>query len=146
METGINHLLNTMGILKNFCISKTISTSEIEKIKRNIKDEISSKEEYNEILKQEIVKYTTEYIKKNRIPGLVYKNNSFSKSNNSLSIYKDALDICNILKSEKKYSNNDVILLISQLINILKINIKDINKLNGNQNNNDDFDEDDPYF
>lgn len=71
MDEGVDHILNREGILKNFSISKKITSSEMKKIKATFFKNRSSGEDYSEELRDEIIKYTDSYIKKNKIPGMI---------------------------------------------------------------------------
>jgi hypothetical protein len=141
----IDHILNTSGILKNFGISKRITSSEISEIKRKIPKKTYSKEEYDELLRNEMLKYTNEYLRKNKIPGLILnksirrfkiKNKKYKK------IYRDVIKLAESLKQIEQFTKKETIFYIVSLIGYLGLTESDFAEFNKNLTiSNDDVEE-----
>ena len=135
MDNNINHILNVTGILRNFSIVKRISPSELNKIKKRVSSTSISSEEYNRLLKLEIIKYTDEYVKKNQIPGLIINHlgglKKFTMRNTEyMSIYKDAIEISRNLKDVKKLNKAELLFFIVSMICYLGLSEKDFKDFN----------------
>ena len=141
MDKGINHILNVEGILKNFSIAKKISSSEMREIKSLASKECASKEDYVELLKREIIRYTDDYVKKNKIPGLIInKKNGLKnftiKDPKYINLYKEAAVLAKNLTKGRNLDKNELIFLIMSLVGVLDLTQDDFNKFNREINKN----------
>lgn len=148
MDNGINHILNVAGILKNFSIAKKITPSELLKIKKRAKDKCTSSDDYTEILKQEILSYTDDYIKHNKIPGLIVNKKNGLKSFKLkdpafIKLYKEAAKAVKQLDPDKALSKREMIFFIMSLVGIMELSQSDFNKFNKEVNLNSGLEEDD---
>jgi len=146
MDKGINHILNVEGILKNFSIAKKISSSELREIKSLASKSCSSKEDYVELLKREIIRYTDSYVKKNKIPGLIIKKkdglkNFTIKDPVYIKLYKEAALLAKNLTNGRNLRKQELIFLIMSLVGALGLTQDDFNKFNREINRNPDFEE-----
>jgi hypothetical protein len=150
MDRNIDHIINVEGILKNFSIAKKISASELRRIRKNAAKESTSQEEYTELLRREILRYTDEYVKKNKIPGIIIKKRNGLKSFNikdpeHLKLYKEAALLAKDIIKNKALDKNKLIFFIMSLIGVLNLNQDDFNKFSAEMNKNPDFEEDEPW-
>ncbi len=148
----VNHILNTMGIVKNFSISKKISKKEIDAIRKTIDSENLSKDEYNSILEQGIVACATHYIQHHEIPGIEDEGvdsdtemdeeedleNSDSdsyikkiqiKDPDLIKVYKQAYFDCKSM-SEQGLSKKQVVFYILSLMGAFGLDNEDFQKFN----------------
>jgi hypothetical protein len=141
MDNGINHILNVEGILKNFSIAKKISSVELREIKSKASKECASKEDYMELLKREIIRYTDDYVKKNKIPGLIVKKkdglkNFTIKDPVYIKLYKEASLLAKNLTKGRNLEKRELIFLIMSLVGALELTQDDFNKFNREINKN----------
>jgi len=143
MMDNVDHILNKEKILKNFSISKYISSKEINKLKENIQLENSYTDNFDEILKEKIVEYTDNYIKTHKIPGLIIKNKSEFNvhDKSSIKIYKNAAEFAYKLKFEKKLTKPEMLFFIISLVSHLGFTQKDFDNMRGYSNDSDDLDD-----
>ena len=137
----VDHILNKEKILKNFSISKYISSKEIAKLKESLESDINLKdEELTETLKEKIIEYTDNYIKTHKIPGLIVKNNSKFNvhDKSSIKIYKDAAEFAYKLKFEKKMTKPQILFYIISLVSHLGFTQEDFNDLTDDSDESDD--------
>lgn len=150
MDKGINHILNVNGILKNFNIAKKISPAELKRIKESALKHCVSKEDYVELLKNEIIRYTDEYVKKNKIPGLIVNKtdglkNFTIKDPAYIKLYKEAAVIAKTLTHNRNLEKRELIFLIMALVGVLGLNQEDFNKFNSEINRSVDFEENEKW-
>lgn len=150
MDKGINHILNVEGILKNFSIAKKISSSELRSIKALASKSCASKEDYLELLKREIIRYTDDYVKKNKIPGLIIKKkdglkNFTIKDPAYIKLYKEAAILAKNLTKNRNMEKRELIFLIMSLVGALGLTQEDFNKFNREINRNPDFEENEKW-
>lgn len=147
MDNGINHILNVAGVLKNFGIAKKIGSVELKKIKKRAADASTSSDEYTNLLKLEIIKYTDDYIKKNKIPGLITRDKSglknFSiKDPAYIKLYKEAAIVASKLVTGKNLSKKELTFFIMSLVGALNLTQDDFTNFNKEIRSNPDFEED----
>ncbi len=148
MDKGVNHILNVTGILKNFSIAKKITATELKEIKKRVSEDSANSYDYESSLKQEILRYTDNYIKKNKIPGLIINKKSglknFKIKNPKYArLYKEASLFARSLKLDKKLSKKELIFFIISVIGYLELNQSDFENFNKELNYNPDFEEND---
>ena len=142
----VDHILNSTGILKNFSISKSISKKELDKLKKEVSEISENPSEFDVLLKEYILTYADEYIKRHKVPGLIFKDppqttKKFKVKNNKLlSLYKEAVVHSEKLKLEKKLSKYEIIFYILSMVGHLKLSQTDFEKFNEELTNNEDFD------
>jgi hypothetical protein len=146
MDNGVNHILNVTGVLKNFCIAKKIVASELKKIKKLAKDSCSSSDDYTELLKREILKYTDDYVKRNKIPGLITSSDNGLKSFNIkdkkyIKIYKEAAQVAKRLLNGRNLSEKELTFFIMSLVGALNLTQEDFNNFNKEIKESADFEE-----
>ena len=147
-KNEIDHILNVANILKNFSISKKITASELKKIKSRVTKSSKTAEEYSELLRREIINYTDEYIKKNKIPGLIFpkpksgikrfklKGKKFKK------LYEAAIRLGENLKETESLSKDQIIFFIVAMIGYLELTEQDFSDFNKKLNLSEDIEED----
>lgn len=150
MDKGINHILNVDGILKNFNIAKKINSSELKSIKEFASKNCASKEDYLELLKKEIIRYTDEYVKKHKIPGLIIKKkdglkNFTIKDPTYLKLYREAALLAKSLTNNRNLEKRELIFLIMSLVGALGLTQEDFNKFNKEINRSKDFEENEKW-
>ena len=141
MDKDINHILNVTGILKNFSITKKITRSELSEIKKRISNVSTDSQDYSELLKREILRYTDSYVKKNKIPGLIVNNPSVVRNKKYISLYKEAASIARSLKLDKKLSDKELIFFILSIVSYLQLTRSDFEKFRKELEHYTDFDE-----
>ena len=147
-----DHILARYGVMANFSIAKKVTKERIKRMSERLKTEDETSAEFQEALKQEILKETQVAIFNNTIPGLI--TNAKVKSPVKQKIINDtdkrkvtllsAIIIQTIL--EKKLTKDETCLLIIQMVNALGLkdsDFKDFTKRYYIQT--DDEDEDDYY-
>lgn len=150
-----DHILAKYGVMANFSIAKKVTKERIKRMsdRLNTEDEMSA--EFQEALKQEILKETQVAIFNNTIPGLI-TNAKVNKSSIKPKIINDkdkrkvtllsAIIIQTIL--EKKLTKDETCLLIIQMVNALGLkdsDFKDFTQRYYIQTDDEDEDEDDYY-
>jgi len=147
MDDGINHILNTNGILKNFSISKCISAKELSIIKKQVESECSDKDDFNKLLNEKLIQYTDEYIKKNRIPGLIINKktgikNFKIKNKNFMKLYRESVFNAQKLTLEKKLNKEELLFYIISMIGYLGLTQQDFAQFSKDLSESPDFEED----
>lgn len=144
-----DHILAKYGVMSNFSIAKKVTKDRIKKMseKLNTVDEFSL--DFQESLKQEILKETQLAIFNNTIPGLITNSKKKKEPNHKMMLIteKDKRKI--ILMSslivntilEKDLSKDEMCLLIIQLVNTLGLRDVDFKKFNDNTPPDDEDDE-----
>ena len=139
--------------MSNFSIAKKVTKDRIKKMseKLNTVDEFSL--DFQEALKQEILKETQLAIFNNTIPGLITNSKKKKEPNHKMMLIteKDKRKI--ILMSslivntilEKDLSKDETCLLIIQLVNTLGLRDVDFKKFNDNSNTPPDDEDDENY-
>lgn len=145
-----DHILSKYGVMSNFSIAKKVTKERIKKMseKLNIVDEFSL--EFQDALKQEILKETQLAIFNNTIPGLITNTKKKKESNKKTISITDKEKRKIILMSslivnkilEKDMSKDETCLLIIQLVNMLGLNDVDFKKFTDIPPDND-YEEDD---
>ena len=148
MDNGVNHILNVTGVLKNFGIAKKIAASELRKIKKRAKDACSSSDDYTELLKSEILKYTDDYVKRNKIPGLITSKGDGLKNFNIkdkayAKIYNEAAKMAKGLLAGRTLSKKELTFFIMSLVGALELTQEDFNAFNKEIKESADFEESD---
>lgn len=149
-----DHILSKYGVMSNFSIAKKVTKDRIKKMseKLNVADEFSL--EFQEALKQEILKETQLAIFNNTIPGLITNTKKKKESNKKTISITDKEKRKIILMSslivktilEKDMSKDETCLLIIQLVNMLGLRDIDFKKFTDISNippDDDDYEEDD---
>lgn len=150
-----DHILAKHGVMSNFSIAKKVTKERIQKMSErlNTTDETSS--EFQDALKQEILKETQLAIFNNTIPGLITNSKKkITHQHKQLLITekekrKVTLLAAIVIKSilEKDLSKDETCLLILQMVTALGLKDVDFKKFTDTYNQNpddyDDYDEDD---
>lgn len=137
-----DHILAKYGVMSNFSIAKKVTKDRIKKMseKLNTVDEFSL--DFQEALKQEILKETQLAIFNNTIPGLITNSKKKKESNHKMMLITERDKRKIILMSslivkmilEKDLSKDETCLLIIQLVNTLGLRDVDFKKFNDNSN------------
>jgi hypothetical protein len=123
-NNSCTHVLQKVGILKNFSVAKVVGAQEITDLKKLIKSITTSKEEYEQMLEQEMLIMSNMHNPKQPIPGIIYnKSESIQKLIELSKAYSD-----NIKKSST--SKKDLCYIISRIIYELGLTPEDFLKLN----------------
>jgi len=162
----ITHLLNSMGVLDVFNISKRVTNTEINNIKNKMIAECSTRYELQELLKEEITSNTDKYMQTHYIPGLfnlkkpvkptspmvIPKKKEEESSKNSkkkkfniknekfVKVKYNAENLAKILH-ENELSKDELLFFIVTLVNSLDLTEEDFDKFHERLNNDDDFED-----
>jgi hypothetical protein len=157
MSTEFNHLIAMHGVLTSFSIARKVSKKDIQEITKKIKKKCKNKDEFNEMLQNEVLKTTKYSMNQDLIPGLILPG----KNNNQLD-RKELADekkmmklnyIANIIAKklmDNKLSKDEICYIILTLLSSLGLHDQDFKNFNnkyGNPDENiDDEDDDDTDF
>lgn len=136
------HILNQMGVLSSFSVSKKISEREIKKI---ISKNKHGSERGMEILKETVLNEIQNAIKAGKIPGLIGHEVIVNEMEKNKQINDEMSDINRILNlvsnklKSKKYDKMTLCYFINSLVNLLNLTEKDFSEFHNQQ---DDIDED----
>ena len=120
------HVLQKKGILKSFTVAKIVNGEDIQTLKSLIKAVASSKEEYETLLKEELMKLSNMHDEKNPIPGIIYPDETFIKRQ---LLFMIAHKICENVKKQG-FARKELAFLISAMVNKFELNQEDFVKLN----------------
>jgi hypothetical protein len=139
--------------MANFSIAKKVTKERIKRMSERLNTEDETSLEFQESLKQEILKETQLAIFNNTIPGLITNSKKKKEPNHKMMLIteKDKRKI--ILMSslivntilEKDLSKDETCLLIIQLVNTLGLRDVDFKKFNDNSNTPPDDEDDENY-
>lgn len=150
-----DHILARYGVMANFSIAKKVTKQRIKRMSQRLKTDDESSLEFQEALKQEILKETQVAIFNNTIPGLITNSKKKATPSNKKVLSPERKRQVTILSAiiiqtilEKKLSKDETCLLIIQLVNALglkDIDFKDFSQTYYGQESYPDDDEDDYY-
>ena len=149
MSTGFNHLIAKHGVLTSFSIARKVSKKDIENISSKIKKKCKTKEEFNELFQEEVLKTTKYSMNQDLIPGLILPDQA---ARNELADEKKLMQlnyVASIIAKklmDNKFSKDEICYLILTLLSSLGLNdqdFKDFNKKYGTNNENFDGEDDD---
>lgn len=148
MNNNINHLIAKHGILKAFSIARKVSKTDIEKMTKKIKKKCKNKDDFNELLQEEILKTTKYSLNQDLIPGLIVSNNkpkikdkNPSKNNNIIVDQEKTMKlnyVANIIAKkfvDSKFSKDEICYLILSLLSILGLSDTDFKSFHDKYNN-----------
>jgi hypothetical protein len=148
-----DHILAKYGVMANFSIAKKVTKERIQKMSERLNTSDESSSEFQDALKQEILKETQLAIFNNTIPGLITNSKKKINPHHKKLLLTDkekrqvtlltAIVVKTIL--EKDLSKDETCLLIIQLVNALGLRDVDFKKFtetyNPNQDDSDDFED-----
>jgi len=149
-----DHILAKYGVMANFSIAKKVTKERIKRMSERLNTEDEMSAEFQEALKQEILKETQLAIFNNTIPGLITNAKQKKSSTQNKKLLNDKqkkqvgdLSFKDLLKVlEKKLTKDETCLLIVQIVNALGLKDSDFKEFtNKYYIENDDEDEDDYY-
>lgn len=70
------HLLQQMGVLKSFSISKVITEEELNNLYQKASEKSTNEKDFEKNVKKSLSKISKPNVKKEPIPGIIYKSNS----------------------------------------------------------------------
>jgi len=163
MNDNLEHLLSKHGILTSFSIAKKINENNIKELSDKIKNNCKSKSDFNQKLKNEITKQSSEDIIKGKVPGLIKteqnspdtnpeKSNSkklqYNPGKIKLALLYTIISKINTEILNNKLTKNDVCFMIYAILNFLEITEEDFKKFHisagdDSDSQNDDLDDDD---
>lgn len=129
------HILSKHGVLVAFNIAKKVKQSELNEIKKKLKEICKTEDELNEQLEKMIVLQIKNSLNNQEIPGLIRKNASKDPFDNLPAVLKQkivqmSMYFSHVVTSEKL--NKELILMITHLFlaqnKITKKDIIDFNK------------------
>lgn len=129
------HILQKVGLLKNFSVAKIINKKEIDDLKQLIRAVAKDETEYNKLLADEMKVIANMHDEKNPVPGIIY----FGDSKKILEALKLMARKYVIELKAKKIAKRELCFLIAVIIKELGLTQKDFLDLN-----EDDPDENDP--
>lgn len=151
-----DHILARYGVMANFSIAKKVTKQRIKRMSERLKTDDDSSLEFQEALKQEILKETQLAIFNNTIPGLITNaKKKATKSSKTLLNHEQkrkvtilsAIIIQSVL--EKKLTKDETCLLIIQLVNALglkDLDFKDFTQKYYSPDDDIDDDDEDDYY
>lgn len=116
------HILSKHGVLVAFNIAKKVKQTEIEKIRKKLKETCETEEEINEQLEKLIVLQIKNSLNNQEIPGIINKFQNDHSQHNPLSQLPDKLKqkimqmvmyFCQIANAEK--FNKELIMIVAQM-------------------------------
>ncbi len=133
------HILQKVGVLRNFSVAKVIPRKQIEDLKKLIRAVSKSEAEYQKILKEEMFAMSNMHDPKFPIPGIIY-NKDIEKRVKYLQSLSQ-----NYTKNLKnnKLSKKEYCYLISSIIRDLGLSKEDFLKLRDDANLDDSDDAED---
>lgn len=147
-----DHILARYGVMANFSIAKKVTKERIKRMSERLNTEDETSAEFQESLKQEILKETQVAIFNNTIPGLI--TNAKVKAPVKQKIINDkdkrkvtilsAIIIQSIL--EKKLTKDETCLLIIQMVNALGLKDEDFKDFTKRYYIQSDDEDDDDYY
>lgn len=166
MNNTFNHILNTAGILKVFNISKKVSKKDIDTFITKHKSECSTRYELQELLKEELLEHTKEYLDGHGIPGLVTPPKTKKepecdcdeedeedfkkipkkykiKDKKFIKVRENAHALSEMLSKKKNLTKDEQLFFVISLVEFLNLSDRDFNDFHERLNNNDGFSEDD---
>lgn len=146
-----DHILAKYGVMANFSIAKKVTKDRIEKMSERLNNTDETSSEFQDALKEEILKETQLAIFNNTIPGLITnsKKKVTSKHKQLLITEKEKRQVtllsAIVVKAilEKDLSKDETCLLILQLVNALGLKDVDFKKFTEMYNqDSEDYDDD----
>jgi len=124
----VEHMLIKHGVLKTFNISRKISPTEAEKIKQRALLKCKNKSDFKKVFEQEVLNFTLEIIKKQRVPGVISphvpKELRKQKSKTILKKSEDIVQFC----IDNDLKNSEIIYLMYLITKMLGITEEDFKK------------------
>jgi len=115
------HVLQKVGILKNFSVAKIVSKKEMDDLKQLIRAVSKNEKEYNKLFEAEMAEIGNMHGSKEPIPGIVYYENDIKHQSRLIALIKE----CFIkVKSESK-TKNDMCYVITSIIKELGLTQQD---------------------
>lgn len=154
-----DHILAKYGVMANFSIAKKVTKERIQKMSEKLNTTDESSVEFQDALKQEILKETQLAIFNNTIPGLITNSKKKASPNHKKLLITEkekrqvtllaAIVVKTIL--EKDLSKDETCLLLIQLVNALGLKDIDFKKFSEMYNpppddDSDDYDEDEEDY
>lgn len=135
MSDGVDHILNVLGIMKNFSIQKKFSKKEIDAIKNKVLEKNGDPSEQSKEFQKQIMNYTNSYLEKHKIPGIIQEEIESSpkdsvkiiKNQKLVQLYQEAYFDALKLKN-KKISKKLYVFFILSLIGQLEITQEEFEK------------------
>lgn len=123
---SFSHVLQKVGVLKNFSVAKVVSKKEIEDLKQLIRAVAKDKEEYDKLFAEEMAQIANMHDPKAPVPGIIYSENTdqvLKQLKKSVKSYVDKM------KAEK-ITKRQLCFLIASIIKELGLTQDDFLKLN----------------
>jgi len=147
-KKSYSHILQKVGILKNFTVAKIVNKKEMSDLRKLIRSVATDDVEYEKILREEIKKIANMHDDTNPIPGIIYPKDNVKLKKLLFGISKKFCEGTRTLKLNK----NEMAFLITAIINNLGLTQEDFVNLKQNleeesdtstKNPDDDEDDDD---
>ena len=135
------HILQKVGVLKNFTVAKIINKKELDDLKKLVRSVAKDNAEYEKILAEEMEKLSNMHDEKNPIPGIIYaKGKEMDFRALALNITKK---FCRGVRNQD-FTTQEMAFLITAIINELGLTKQDFlslkEELEGGRDEDDDFD------
>jgi hypothetical protein len=127
------HILQKVGLLKNFSVAKIISKKEIDDLKQLIRAVAKDETEYNKMLSDEMKVIANMHDDKNPVPGIIY----FCDSKKSMDALKLMARKYVIELKAKKIAKRELCFLIAIIIKELGLTQRDFLDLNEGEDESD---------
>ncbi len=120
-----SHILQKVGVLKNFTVAKIVNKKEIEGLKKLVRSMTTDDAEYKKILGEEMKKISDMHDASNPIPGIIYPkdNTKFQKL-----LFNVTKRFCEGVRNQKM-TKRQMAFLITAIINELGLTQEDFMSL-----------------
>ena len=129
-----SHILQKVGVLKNFSVAKVVSKKEIDDLKQLIRAVAKDEAEYDKMLAEEMAQVANMHDPKAPIPGIIYVED---KSALVKQLQKSAKDYAQKIKSGK-LEKKQLCYLIAAIIKELGLTQDDFLKMREDDDEDDD--------
>jgi flagellar biosynthesis/type III secretory pathway chaperone len=129
-----SHVLQKVGVLKNFSVAKVVSRKEIEDLKQLIRAVAKDDAEYEKLFQEEMSQIANMHDPKSPIPGILYVED---KSKVMKALQKAAKDYAAKMKTAK-ITKKELCYLIASIIKELGLTQDDFLKLNEENEEDED--------
>lgn len=133
-----SHVLQKIGVLKNFSVAKVVNKKDIDELKQLIGEVAENKVEYDKLLEEEMIKIANMHDEKAPIPGIIYTEDT-EQIIKQLQVAAKAYAAK--MNRTKDITKKQMCFLIASIIKELGLTKEDFLKLN-EENESEDENED----
>lgn len=138
-DANFLHVLQKTSILKTFSIVKTITTTQLDKLKVQAKAKSKTNAEYTVALSNLLSEYRDSQRKTEIIPGIIHDKPTMDRR---VEIVNEVTKLLDTIKKGKK-SKDELAFFVSSLISQLKLTKEDFKSIGETDDSEDDSDDED---